>query len=188
MSLLLRSRLDVLSLDGLLLLRSRPCRHAAMTSVIAYPVRTFGPVPVAVCIGPIDVSISNVVGCGVVGEMVVLPASAAVAASPVTVPVIDTAVKADGRSPVARIKTVSTVVPSPVGRGPIESYLRRLHPCAVHPVVFALVIIVSPVTGRPDETIIRHGRLFLDDQRRWRDPDGNGNLSGCRHRTKKGQP
>ena len=161
-TLLLRRRRN--AIRDLLLLGRGLGLNAALASVKAGPVCT-GPIHALVCIDIVDAPTRDVVGRRIVGKMSVVPATAAVAVAPVAVPVIHAAIKPNRRAPVARIEGISAVVPSPISRSPIQANFRRLHPCARHPIIFASIVIVGPVTRSPNVTVIRAGWLRLGRDR-----------------------
>src|SRR6266481_5940520 len=75
------------------------------------------------------------------------PISAGKADTGVAEPIVDAAIKAHVRTPVAAVPNIEAVPPSPIARSPEHAHHRRLHPRARHPVV--AVITVGPVAGRP---------------------------------------
>src|SRR5206468_11960620 len=103
---------------------------------------------------------------GVVLEIVSTPSSAPVAVSCVAITVINASVKTDCWSPVTLVKRVYTVVPAPPGRCPKHTHRRRRDPYAGHPVIISDIIPITPVTGSPDITCNRAGRLLIYRQRR----------------------
>src|SRR4029077_7154597 len=103
---------------------------------------------------------------GVVLEGVSLPSSAPVAVSGVAITIVDAAVKPDSRPPVTLIKRVRPVVPAPPRRGPKQTYCRRCNPGARHPIIIPDIITITPVTGSPDITGNRAGRLLIYRQNR----------------------
>src|SRR6266478_4286370 len=83
----------------------------------------------------IDIGVMNDAGVhvrhgGVVTERVSFPVAAPVAVSGVAIAVVNAAVKTDSRTPVALIKSINTVAPSPPRRGPKQTYCRRGNPGA----------------------------------------------------------
>src|ERR1035438_10198211 len=92
---------------------------------------------------------------GVVKEISALPISALEARAPISESIVDTAVEADMFSPVPGIPKISSVAPSPIPGGPQKSRFRRKHPSGRYPVVVGVVVIPSPVTGRPKITLAR---------------------------------
>src|SRR4029077_13369772 len=79
---------------------------------------------------------------------------------------VDPAVKTDSRPPVTLIKRVRAVVPAPPRRGPKQTYCRRCNPGARHPIIIPDIITITPVTGSPDITGNRAGRLLIYRQNR----------------------
>src|SRR5438045_2892300 len=66
----------------------------------------------------------------------------------VAVPIIDTAIKADVRPPVAGAPYINTFREAPITRRPQETRLRRHYPRSRHPIIS--FVSVSPVSGSPD--------------------------------------
>src|SRR5207245_10281149 len=94
--------------------------------------------------------------------------------------VINTAVEADVRAPVAAVPDVKAVVPSPITGRPVQAY-RSDHPGTGHPVV-AIVIVPRPVAGRPDVAGAGADGLRVDRQRGWADPHRYEDLRVGGHR------
>src|SRR5215467_6846098 len=116
---------------------------------------------------PIDERVMNDSGVhvchgSVIKEPVSLPAAAPVPGAEVAKAVVNATVKTDGRSPVALIKGVNAVVPTPPGWSPKQTYCGRRHPDAGHPVIIGTA--PAPVTGSPDIAFDRSGRLSKVDR------------------------
>jgi hypothetical protein len=111
----------------------------------------------------------NVGHAPVVKEPVSAPVATVETVAGVSKAVIDAAIKADVRSPVAIVPSIKTVIPAPIARRPQHSD-GSLDPSAGNPVV-AVVVIPCPITRRPDITFSRAKRLNINGQRRWADPD-----------------
>src|SRR4029078_8971622 len=92
-----------------------------------------------------------------VREVVSVPSSAPIAISGVAVTVVNAAVKTDVRAPVTLVKNVPTVVPAPPRRGPKHTDRWGLNPHTRHPIIIA---VIPPVSGSPDVTLGRSGRLL----------------------------
>src|SRR5690242_7719722 len=118
-----------------------------------------------------DARIADVVDLTVIEEPSVLPIAALVARAGVAVAVVDAAVEADMRPPIAGVPEIGAVAPTPPRRRPIEPDRGRKHPGARHPVV--VILAVGPVAGCPDVAVAGDRRLLIDGQRRRRDPDGD---------------
>ena len=86
----------------------------------------------------------------VVLEVVALPVAAIKAGADVAVTVIDTAVVADVRAPVADVESKATEGEAPVGRCPESAVVRRGAPDAGNPVVATVVLVIAPVAGGPE--------------------------------------
>ena len=98
---------------------------------------------------------------GVIAEVVALPVAAGVADAPVAVAVVHAAIVADVAAPIAAMEPVVAAVPIPVGRRPERAVIGRRNPCAGHPVVIALVLIVGPIAGHPHQVGIGAVRLLV---------------------------
>ena len=119
---------------------------------------------------------------GVIGELSSAPLSADKTYSHVTIAIIDSAVVADAVSPVAVMKPIPSVFPTPPGRRPESANVRSGHPLTGDPVI--TVVIVGPVTGRPQPTLFRTWRLLVDGQygRSHRDYDRYAGEGSCGHK------
>src|SRR5271154_3732605 len=83
----------------------------------------------------------------VVEEMAAVPVATLKAVATKPKAVIDPAVEADMRSPVAGVPEISTSAPAPVARRPQKPRRRRQHPRAGHPVIARRS--PGPVSRRP---------------------------------------
>lgn len=83
----------------------------------------------------------------VVEEVVVVPVSAIVTPAHIAMPVIDAAVIADVRSPIAMVPAEAAIHPSPITGSPQRADVRRNDPRARYPKESRRL--VSPVTGSP---------------------------------------
>ncbi len=85
----------------------------------------------------IDMHVGNVhvVDGAVVVEITALPVSAVIAASGIAESIINAAIEADGRTPVAGVPTVEAGREYPPARRPQVTWLRSRHPRSGHPVV-----------------------------------------------------
>ena len=102
----------------------------------------------------------DVVHRTVVVKLSVLPASAFIAVTKVSVAVTDPAIETYLRTPVAIIEDLSVADPTPIGWSPEQTGFRSHYPCARHPVV--IVVGVGPVPGCPEITIAGTKRLLVD--------------------------
>src|SRR5215469_13623326 len=93
--------------------------------------------------------------------------------------VVNSAVEADGRAPVASVPHVEAFVPTPIAWGPEEAGFRRNHPRARNPEVVLVLVFVSPVARGPDVAWARANRLCVNGQNRGADANGDadGDLS-----------
>jgi hypothetical protein len=111
----------------------------------------------------------NVGHAPVVIEAVSAPVATVVTVAGIAVAVIDAAIKADVRSPVAVVPSIKTVIPAPVAGSPKHSDGSH-HPGAGNPIV-AFVVIPCPITRRPDISLSGANRLNIHWQRWGADPD-----------------
>src|ERR1019366_373177 len=132
----------------------------------------------------VDVGDVHVVHGTVVKKVSAVPTPAFVTLTEIAEAVIDPAVEAYVRTPVAVIENKSVASPTPIGWSPQETDFRRHHPCARHPVVIADVVIVGPVARCPEITVPRTKRLLIDRQGGRAEPNGHADLRErcCRHR------
>src|ERR1035441_9862426 len=119
----------------------------------------------------------HVVHRTVIEEVSTIPAAASISLAEVTESVVDSAIEADFRAPVAIIEEESAVSPTPVARCPEEAFFRRHYPRAVHPVVIGDAVIIGPVSRGPEIAVSGANRLLVDWQRGWADSDTHANLS-----------
>jgi hypothetical protein len=96
--------------------------------------------------------------------MAAAPVAALVAESDVAIAVIDAAIVADVRAPVATVKTVAVIVVAPVAGSPECTLVGSLDPPAGHPVITALT--PCPVAGRPEIAVAGSRGLIIVGQ--WR--------------------
>ena len=128
-----------------------------------------------------DMNRPEIVGRPVIGEVIAVPAPAVIAAAAVAIAVVDAAVEADLRPPITGIECVAAVDPAPIGRRPQHADDRRLYPGARHPVVARVGI--GPIPWGPKITDLRHWRLNIDRQSRWRDLDRDPDCRLCPRRS-----
>lgn len=125
--------------------------------------------------GVVDIRIVNdgdvyIVHCSVVVEVAAVPTAAVIATAGVAEAVVNSAVEANSRSPIAGNKDIASVFPSPVARRPKESRIGSLHPSARHPIV--VFSVPSPVAGSPDVIVAGTRRLCVYGK--WWRGDSNG--------------
>src|SRR5215475_7127745 len=114
---------------------------------------------------------------GIVVEAIVLPTAALKSISEISVPIVDSAVEANVRSPISGVPQEGAAAPTPISWRPQISRLRRQHPRARHPVV-AVIVVVRPKSWRPDISFAGANRLFINWDCRRAEAYGNGHL--CR--------
>ena len=166
---LLRGRRNVPLGHGRAFLGGRYCPHAAGAAVVADPRIVNDRHVLLVDVG--DVGRAEIIDALVVGEPAIVPAAALVAGAAIAEAVIDAAVEADMRPPVADIEDVVAADPAPVWRRPQHAHAGRLHPGAGHPVIAGGIRVPRPVAGGPDIPLRRDRRLHVDRQHRRRDLD-----------------
>src|ERR1700677_2742487 len=93
-----------------------------------------------------------VVHARVIEKVPVGPAPAEVSSADVAEAVVDAAVEADFRSPVARVPEIRAIGPTPIARGPEQTNRRRFDPRARYPKISA-VVAVAPIAWRPDVAV-----------------------------------
>ena len=107
------------------------------------------------------------IGHGTVVEVaVVIPVAAHETDADITEAVVDAAVEADVRPPVAGVPQIDAVHETPVARRPQRAGVWRQHPGARHPEI--AVAVQAPVAGHPDIAVGGRRRLGVDGQGRRR--------------------
>jgi len=101
---------------------------------------------------------------GVVKEVASSPVSALKASAHVAESIKNATVEADLFSPVASVPEVNSVAPSPISRSPKETNFGRESPRAGNPVVVTIVIVPSPIAGRPQIARARTDGLYVHRQ------------------------
>jgi hypothetical protein len=86
-------------------------------------------------IGLVMWTLPKIVHRSVVAEHAAPPKAAGVAHTGIAKSVIDAAIKANVRTPIARVPGVDAVVPTPIAWRPKQAHRRRLYPRPRHPVV-----------------------------------------------------
>jgi len=112
----------------------------------------------------------------IVGKVSAAPLTAGEADAHVSESIIDTAVVAHVRSPVASVKEVMPTFKAPIGRRPKVTRFGSGHPCARNPVI-AVIVGVGPVTGSPKIAVLRAKWLLVHRHDRRCDPDADRYLS-----------
>ena len=100
----------------------------------------------------------------VIVQRSVIPVGAVVATAGISEAIVDAAVVANVRTPVAGMPAVVAVIVTPPGRRPEGAHPGGQHPCAGNPVITAARI--APIAGRPDVIVARDGRLVIIRQGR----------------------
>ena len=102
----------------------------------------------------------------VVVEVPAAPVAALVPDADIAKAVIDAAIEADVRTPVATVKAITVIVVAPVAGRPERTLVGSLHPSAGNPIIAALT--PAPVAGRPQIAVAGRRRLVVVGQGRWR--------------------
>ncbi len=123
----------------------------------------------------------------VVEEVAFAPLATLEAVAAVAEAVVDAAVEADLRSPVAFVEGVDAVIPSPVAGSPEQAGLGSFHPGAGNPVV-AVVVTPGPIAGGPEVAFAGADGLRVNRQRGRTEADGDADadLRGGRGRENSG--
>jgi len=93
--------------------------------------------------GPVYIKHSRVIP-----ETVSVPSSSIESVAPVSIAIINTAIKAYGWTPIACVEAIKAAGKAPVRGGPQNSDFGRRYPNAWYPVV-AIVGVISPISGLP---------------------------------------
>src|SRR5208282_4546291 len=101
----------------------------------------------------------------VVEKVSAVPTSAFKTQTEVAKAVVNPAVEAHVRAPVAVPPPISAAFPTPISGSPQETHFRSQHPGSRHPIIIADVVVVGPVAGRPEITVARTTGLFIDRNR-----------------------
>src|SRR5579863_5279431 len=107
----------------------------------------------------VNVGDVHVIHRTVVFELSVIPTAAFIALTTVTEAIIDSAIEAYVRPPIAFIEGKCAAVPTPITGGPEITGLRSHDPGARHKEV--TVRAVGPVARRPEIALSGHGRLLV---------------------------
>ena len=150
-----------------------------IATVVTDPIHRGGVVNYRCVINVVNVSYIHVVHRTVIVKLPVLPTSAFIALTKISVAVTDPAIESYARTPVTIVENVSVAAPTPIGRSPQQTAFRSHHPRARYPVV--VVVSISPVPRGPDITVAGDGRLLVNGQFRRGECDGYADLPvGCR--------
>ena len=153
------------------LLRRRTRRDASVTTVVADAID--GGViyddRLVIDVGNVgDVHIGHV---AVVVEVASAPFATIKTFTGISVAIVNAAIEAHMRTPVAAMENVEAFVPSPPPRSPEHSHGGD-YPGARHPVV-AVIIVPGPVAGCPQIAGSGTERLRINGQSGWSDSYGN---------------
>ena len=109
----------------------------------------------------------------VVDEISIVPFATYKAHSHVTKPVVHSTVVANVPPPIARMKDIQIVIPSPIRRRPKRSFERGRNPCSRNPIILLRVIVIGPESWSPDEVRLRARWLNVNRKRRWSEADAD---------------
>jgi hypothetical protein len=165
---LLRCRRHTLLVGGGNLLRRRVRRRAAGAAVVAHVGRVVDDDGLVIDVG--DRRVGDVVNGAVIEEIAAAPIAALVAGADIAEAIRHAPVEADFWAPIAFVKGIDAVVPTPIAGRPQQPVLRRQYPRPRHPVIAGSVI-PGPIAGRPHIAGRRYRRLIVDWQWRRRDID-----------------
>ena len=140
--------LDVLFASSLTITRRFLGADTAIATVITDARVVYVIVGDAGVVGIVNDGHVDVIDGAVVSETIAIPAPAIVAFADVAVAVVNAAVESDVGPPIAGIPVIAATAPTPIARGPKDTYPRRSDPGARHPIV--VVIVVCPIARRPD--------------------------------------
>src|SRR5271165_4474254 len=129
--------------------RRRASVNSTLAAVIADMVHS-GFVDYGLVVNIVNVRDVHIIHRTVVVEGSVVPISTSIADATIAKPVVDAAVEADMRTPVAFIPGIGVAPPTPIARCPEEARLRSHHPSPRHPEV--AFIAICPVARRPQIT------------------------------------
>jgi len=166
---LFRGHLEVVFVHGGLFAGGRACVYAVRAAVEAHAIKSRGMVSDMLVVDVPDHMDIDVCHCAVVIEVVAAPVAAKKSHAGVAEAVVNAAIEAYSRSPIAGIPYVHTVAECPVTRGPEQACFRRKHPRTGNPVVAG--ISPGPVARSPDITGTGAKRLRIHGQRRRSDPN-----------------
>src|SRR5580658_7775660 len=113
-----------------------------------------------------EIGDAAVVEVGAMGPIAAMEADAGIAEA-----VIDAAIEADMRPPIAGVPDIEAVAPTPVARSPEKPDRRRHHPGARDPVIAGRT--PGPIARSPHVAGSGQRRLRIDRDRRRRHVDGN---------------
>jgi len=119
-------------------------------------------------VGVVNFGDIDVVYGTVVVEAIAVPSSAFIPMPEISISIVDAAVKSNLRAPVAFVKDEGISAPGPIARRPQIADFGRLHPCARHPVIVAVLVIPRPIPRCPEVAFGGAYGLFVHRQRRWR--------------------
>src|SRR5579863_808609 len=139
--------------------RRRASINPAVPAVVA-DVVVRGVVDYGLVVDVVKIRTANVIHGAVVVEASVIPISALITETAVAEAIVDAAVKADSRAPVAFIPGKSVATPTPITGRPEKANFGSHHPGTGHPEV--AFVAVRPVARRPHVAVSGSHRLGVD--------------------------
>ena len=139
---------------------------AAITTVVADAI--FSAFMASRFVDVMDVAGVYVPHRAIVEKMSVVPAATFEAFPEVAKAVVDAAIEANARTPVAFMKNKSLAAPTPPCGSPEVTHFGRQNPGAGHPIIIVSVFVPSPIAGGPDVTITGAEWLLVDGKSRRR--------------------
>src|ERR1039458_3994324 len=100
-------------------------------------------VPDPFVVNIVKIAATQVVDGAVIEEVSVVPTASFVPSAPVAVAVVDPAVEADGRPPIAIIEKIAAVAPAPITRRPKIALFRRHYPGSGYPIVVGDAVVID---------------------------------------------
>jgi hypothetical protein len=97
-----------------------------------------------------EMAITQIIGRLIVIETVILPATPVIAVAAVAPTIIDAAIEADGRAPIAGHEAITIVEIPPVTGRPVDPFPGRFDPGSRRPVIVLIRTVPGPVSRRPD--------------------------------------
>ena len=115
--------------------------------------------------------VAHVVDTAVVAECTVVPIATLIADARITKSIVNPAVIANMRTPVAAVPGIARTAPAPIAGSPQSTDKGCRHPGAGHPVVVTVASTPGPISRCPHVAVARHDRLRVNRQCRRRNSD-----------------
>src|ERR1700730_18254704 len=166
---------DMPLMRGSLFFTCRTCVYPTVAAVVADAVNR-GRVDHCCVVYVVDDRGVYVVHRTVVVKPSVVPSSAFITVTEVTVAIADPTIETYMRTPVAIIENEFSATPTPIAWRPKQTDFRSDHPRTGHPVV--IIITPSPIPRCPEITVAGANRLLVDGQLRRADGNRYADLCG----------